>query len=73
MTAYLNTTPRCLLLSLLRVFHTANALKQLHSRWLNTYMILSIENVAVDLVNIRNDFMLLGSNSKPATGDLIFV
>jgi hypothetical protein len=32
-------------------------------------MIFVIENVAVDLVNIRFDFMLLGSNSKPAAGE----
>jgi len=44
-------------------------LKQLHSKWLNTYMILGIENVALDLVNIRSDFILLGSNSKPAVGE----
>jgi hypothetical protein len=29
-------------------------------------MILGMENVAVDLVNIRFGFMLLGSNNKPA-------
>jgi hypothetical protein len=32
-------------------------------------MIIGIENVDVDLVNIRSDFILLGSNSKPAVGE----
>lgn len=33
------------------------------------YKTLGIENVALDLVNIRFDFMLLGSYSKPAVGE----
>jgi len=44
-------------------------LKQPHSGWLNTCMILGTENVFVDLVNITFGFMLLGSISKPVVGE----